>query len=357
MALRDRFQGGGHSFRTASSPQTYLVTGDTGFLGRALVTGLKKEGHSARVAHKLPSGCGTFVACDLESTVEAWLAALDGCAGVLHLAWATVPSTANADPLADLEINVAGTLRLLEALRRQPKIPVTFVSSGGTVYGEPDTLPIAEHHPLRPRTAYGVSKTTAEHYALLYRRLWGVDARIVRLSNPFGPGQDFKGQLGAASIFTARALAGERIEIWGDGSAIRDFIYVDDAISGLLATMLAPPDRFGAMDPVINIGSGRGVSLRELISLLMHVLNKPIEVHYKPARDFDVRANVLDITRAYRLLGWSPKISLEEGLSRLVVYLKQQLTCQPNGDSTGAQVQLASNALYRDVAPPVMLAR
>jgi UDP-glucose 4-epimerase len=320
-----RFQGAGSSLGAASNPQTYLVTGDTGFLGRALVARLKADGHMTRVAHSLPCGSGAFVACDLDSTVEEWRAAVEGCAGVFHLAWATVPSTANANPLGDLETNVAGTVRLFEALRDLPDIPVTFVSSGGTVYGEAETLPLPEHHPLRPKTAYGVSKAAAEQYALLYRRLWGVDARIVRLSNPFGPGQNINGQLGAASIFAARALAGKRIEIWGDGSAIRDYIYVDDAISGLLATMLAPPDRFSGLDPVVNIGSGRGVSLRELISLLMHILKKPIKVAYKPARDFDVRANVLDITRARSLLSWSPKIGLEEALSRDIAHLKQQL--------------------------------
>jgi UDP-glucose 4-epimerase len=317
-----RFQGEKSSSGATSTPQTYLVTGGTGFLGRALVARLRAEGHATRVSRSFPCGAGTFVDCDLDATVEAWGAAAEGCAGVFHLAWATVPSSANADPLADLEINVAGTVRLLEALRHLPNIPVVLASSGGTVYGEADTLPLPEHHPLRPKTVYGVSKTAAEQYALLYRRLWGVDARVARLSNPFGPGQDIRRQLGAASIFAARALSGETIEIWGDGSAIRDYIYVDDAISGVLATMSAPPDRFGALDPVVNIGSGRGVSLRELISLLMHILDKPIEVAYKPARDFDVRANVLDITRARKLLGWSPKISLEEGLSRHIAYLK-----------------------------------
>jgi UDP-glucose 4-epimerase len=308
----------------ALSPRTYLVTGGTGFLGRALVDRLQNQGHVARVAGRFPSGAGRFVACDLDSPVEAWRAAIEGCSGVFHLAWATVPSTANANPLADLQINVAGTLRLLEASRLMPKIPILFVSSGGTVYGEAETLPLSEHHPLRPKTAYGVSKTASEHYALLYRRLWGLDTRIVRLSNPFGPGQDIRGRIGAASIFAARALAGERIEIWGDGSAIRDYVYVDDAISGLLATVSVPRERFGGLDPVVNIGSGRGVSLRELISLLTDLLGKPIEVLYQPARDFDVRANVLDITRARRLAGWSPKISLEEGLSRHIAYLKQQ---------------------------------
>jgi UDP-glucose 4-epimerase len=316
----------------ASSPRTYLVTGGTGFLGRALVARLKTEGQLTRIAGRLPGDNAdhTFVECDLDAPVEAWRAALEGCAGVFHLAWATVPSTANSNPLADLETNVGGTVRLLEALRHLPKTPITFASSGGTVYGEAETLPLPEHHPLRPKTAYGVSKTAAEHYALLYRRLWGVDARVVRLSNPYGPGQDIRGQLGAASIFAARALAGERIEIWGDGSAIRDYLYVDDAISGLLATMMASPDRFAALDPVVNIGSGRGVSLRELISLLTHILDKPIDVLYQPAREFDVRASVLDITRARSLLGWRPKIGLEEGLSRHIAYLKQQLVDRPS---------------------------
>lgn len=306
------------------SAKTYLVTGGTGFLGTALVARLKSQGHIARVAGHSLLKVGPYVSCHLDSPVEAWRTAVEGCSGVFHLAWATVPSTANANPLADLETNVAGTVRLLEALRHSPNIPVIFASSGGTVYGEADTLPLSENHPLRPKTAYGVSKTASENYALLYRRLWGLDTRIVRLSNPFGPGQDVRGQLGAASIFAARALAGEGVEIWGDGSAIRDYIYVDDAISGLLAIISAPRDRFSGLEPVVNIGSGRGVSLQELISLLTQILGKPIEVLYKPARDFDVRANVLDVTRARSVVGWSPKISLEEGLLRHIDYLKEQ---------------------------------
>jgi UDP-glucose 4-epimerase len=142
---------------------------------------------------------------------------------------------------------------------------------------------------------------------------------------PLRTGPGYRRAAGRSLHFAARALAGDRIEIWGDGSAIRDYLYVDDAISGLLATMLASPDRFAALDPVVNIGSGHGVSLRELISLLTHILDRPIEVLYKPAREFDVRASVLDISRARNLLGWTPKIGLEEGLSRHIAYLKQQL--------------------------------
>jgi len=199
-----RFNGQEPSPEATSNPQTYLVTGGTGFLGCALVARLPADGRTTRIARSLPRSSGGFVACDLNAMVQAWRAAAEGCSGVFHLAWATVPKTANADPLADLEANVTGTVRLLEALRGLPNIPITFASSGGTVYGDADTLPVPEDHPLRPRTAYGVSKVAVEQYALLYRRLWAVDARIVRLSNPFGPGQDIKGN--SARLRSSRAV-------------------------------------------------------------------------------------------------------------------------------------------------------
>jgi UDP-glucose 4-epimerase len=313
----------------ARRPLTYLVTGGTGFIGRALVAHLEAEGHSVRIASRSRHRHGTSINCDLETSVEGWRSAAEGCAGIFHLAWATVPSTANANPLADLETNVLGTVRLLEALRYYPEMPIVFSSSGGTVYGEAQTLPVPEHHPLRPKTAYGVSKVAAEQYALLYRRLWGVDARVLRLSNPYGPGQDIKGQLGAASIFAARALANEQIEIWGDGSAIRDYLYIDDAVAALVAMISAPILRFGTLDPVLNVGSGRGASLQEILSLLSQILDKQIKVQYKPARRFDVRTSVLDISQAQKILGWSPKISLEQGLSTYVAYCKSKIQREP----------------------------
>lgn len=318
----------------ASSPKTFLVTGGTGFLGRALISRLVADGHSARTLtrnqHRAASPSDVNVReLRLNASVEEWQAEIEGCAGIFHLAWSTVPSIANANPIADLETNLMGTVRLLEAVRKSTNVPIVFASSGGTVYGAAETLPIAEHHPLRPLTAYGASKASAEQYAMLYRRTWGVDARIVRLSNPFGPGQNVNGQLGAASIFAARALNNQKIEIWGDGSAIRDYIYIDDAVSGFLATMSAPKSRFGAIEPVINIGSGRGVSLREVITVLSHLLETPVEVAFMPSRGFDVPASVLDISRARNLLGWSPTITFEEGLSRYITYLREQLADRP----------------------------
>jgi len=324
----------GQELRASPTQKTFLVTGGTGFLGRALISRLVADGHCVRVPNRNQETPASPPASNsrelrLSASVEEWQAAIEGCAGIFHLAWSTVPSVANANPIADLETNLVGTVRLLEAIRQSANVPIVFASSGGTVYGAAETLPIAEHHPLRPLTAYGASKVAAEQYAMLYRRTWDVDARIARLSNPFGPGQNTHGQLGAASIFAARALNNQKIEIWGDGSAIRDYIYIDDAVSGFVATMSAPKSRFGAVEPVINIGSGRGVSLREVITLLSHILETPVEVEFKPSRGFDVPASVLDISRARNLLGWSPTISFEEGLSRYITHLKEQLADRP----------------------------
>lgn len=309
-----------------TAQKTFFVTGSTGFIGRALTARLLAEGHAVRTeAHPngARTGAGAAECIRLDAPVEKWREALEGCSGVFHLAWSTVPSVANANPVADLDTNLMGTVRLLEALRSMPEIPFVFASSGGTVYGAAETLPTAEHHPLRPLTAYGASKVAAEQYAMLYRRTWKVDARIVRLSNPFGPGQNTNGQLGAASIFAARALNNQPIEIWGDGSTIRDYIYIDDAISGFLAAMLAPPSRFGTVEPIVNIGSGRGISLREIVSFLSHILERPVDVSFKPSRGFDVPASLLDITRARTLLDWAPTIAFEEGMSRYLAWLKE----------------------------------
>ncbi|MBH9647663.1 NAD-dependent epimerase/dehydratase family protein [Burkholderia sp. SIMBA_043] len=310
----------------------FLVTGGTGFLGRALVARLISDGHAVRVSNSkadTPQNSSSNGRLRMDAHVDEWREAIEGCSGIFHLAWSTVPSLANSDPVGDLETNLIGTVRLLEALRKCPDIPLVFASSGGTVYGVAETLPIPEHHPLRPLTAYGASKVAAEQYATLYQRTWNVDARVVRLSNPYGPGQNTNGQLGAASIFAARALANQKIEIWGDGSAIRDYIYIDDAVSGFIAAMCAPRSRFDVVEPVVNIGSGRGVSLREVITLLAHILERPLDVSFMPSRGFDVPASVLDIARAKALLDWNPTISFEEGLSRYIAYLKGRFAGLP----------------------------
>jgi UDP-glucose 4-epimerase len=305
--------------------QTFLVTGSSGFLGSALVESLRARGHVVYEGIRSGRPSAMQRVCSLASSIEKWQQAIHGCDGVFHLAWSTVPGSANSAPLADAQTNVIGTLGLLEALRSQPNTKLLFASSGGTVYGAPGEIPIPETHALCPLGVYGASKVSAEGYIMAYRRQWGIDARIIRLSNPYGPGQNPSGKLGAATVFAARALADQPIEVWGDGDTVRDYLYIDDAITGCITAMDAASGCLTDRDPIFNIGSGQGISLNQIIATLESVLSKPIPVRYHTSRGFDVHINVLDISRATSILGWSPQVDFSSGLRRTVLHLKQHM--------------------------------
>jgi UDP-glucose 4-epimerase len=305
--------------------KTYLVTGASGFIGRALVDRLRTEGHNVRAAvTRGPVEAGQ-ICCSLDASVSDWERAIEGCAGVFHLAWSTVPRSANGAPLDDVNTNVVGTVRILEALRRYPTVPFVFASSGGTVYGESLEIPICESHPLRPMGVYGASKVAAENYAMAYRRQWGVDARVLRVSNPFGPGQNIQGQLGAASIFAARALMNEPIEIWGGGETVRDYVYIDDVVEAFILMMTRSPDAFIGIEPILNVGAGKGVSLNDVVRLLNNILSRRVQVIHRSARKFDVDINVLDISLAGRVLRWMPATTFEEGMRKHIRYMQDVL--------------------------------
>src|SRR5262249_33595625 len=159
------------------------------------------------------------------------------------------------------------SLALLEALRRRQGKRLIFASSGGTVYGKPRKIPIPEDHPLNPIAAYGVSKAAVEKYIGFYRASYGLDCRIVRMSNPFGDGQDPRGNLGGVTTFLVRAFKGEKLVVWGDGEIVRDYIHVSDATSGLIAVATASLDEF-TETPIFNIGSGKGYSLNQIIKVI-----------------------------------------------------------------------------------------
>ena len=198
---------------------------------------------------------------------------------------------------------------------------MVFLSSGGTVYGEPRSDRIDEDHPRQPISVYGAAKYSAEIYAELYARKHGLDVRIARLSNPFGAGQQERLQ-GAVARFARQAIDGAPIEVWGDGTVVRDYLHVADAVECLVRLSLAPREGLGGR-LAFNIGSGEGVNLRHLLALVEQAAGHPIEVSFTPARTMDVSRNVLDIARARRLLGWAPSLSLPEGLQRLFDELRR----------------------------------
>ncbi len=301
------------------------VLGGAGFLGSHLTEALLAGGRRVRVFDRPnadlrnlagATGDWDFLGGDFLNQ-EDQRAALRGADTVFHLVSTTIPASSNRNPVYDVETNLVASVRMLDLAVEAGVSRVVFVSSGGTVYGPPQALPVAEDHPTDPRVSYGVVKLAVEKYLRVYRELHGLSYRILRLANPYGPRQDPAGAQGAASVFLGRVHRGLPVEIWGDGSVVRDYLYVADAVAGVLAAA-------GTAGPagLYNIGSGKGVSLRRLVELIGEVSGRPVRVAHLDPRPFDVPENVLDISRARRELGWAPRIPLREGLARTWAWLE-----------------------------------
>lgn len=296
---------------------TVLITGARGFLGSALCRSLVARGIAVRATTRvLPEGWRESAidwrCLDLAEAVD-WPTLVDGVDTVYHLAWSSIPATAAAAPIQDLTVNVGGLIGLLEAARSRPGIRIVFPSSGGTVYGRSERLPLRETDVMRPLNAYGVAKLTAETYLDLYRASSGVNSIALRIANPFGFGQDPGKGLGAVTHFARAALAGEPLVLFGDGSTIRDFVEVDDVVDA----MILAGERRDVVGP-LNIGTGSGRSLSDVIGLLERHFGRPLPVSVRPARPFDVQACVLDVSAARERLGWRPRYGFEEALTRLL---------------------------------------
>lgn len=292
-----------------------LVTGGNGFLGASLVERLRAGGHAVRVLDPAPPRADMdwngvdYVRAGLDHPDLAG-EVLKGVDLVYHLSSTTVPATSNLDPAADVRGNLLASLRLFEAMGQAGVRRIVFFSSGGTVYGNPDVLPVGEDHPLRPISSYGVVKSAIEQYLGMYRQLGVLQPVILRPSNPYGPRQSAAGAQGVVAAFLARAGEGQGVAIWGDGSTVRDYLYVDDLVT--LAVRAGESGEVG----VFNAGSGEGVSLDQLCARIRAVTGAALPVDYLPARGIDVRQVVLDIDRARRVFGWQARTTLDEGLSR-----------------------------------------
>lgn len=272
-------------------------------------------GHKVRVLDRAPEVFRSPLA-DVEyhfghfSDSSLLAEALEGVDMVYHLISTTVPSTSNLNPVEDVRSNLINTLHLLQ-LMVQKNIPkIIFLSSGGTVYGIPDVVPIPESHPLRPICSYGVVKVAIENYLFMFHQLHHLQYVILRPSNPYGERQGHAGVQGAISSFMKKILEGEMIEIWGDGSVVRDFVYVGD-----LADVCIHAGCLN-VNGTFNVGSGKGHSINEVITKLGVVTQKPVEPTFKAGRDYDVPEVVLDITKAAKVFGWQPKNELAEGMKR-----------------------------------------
>ena len=213
-----------------------------------------------------------------------------------------------------------GSVRMFQAALKYKVRRLIFVSSGGTIYGIPQQNPESlKPTPTDPICSYGIHKLAIEKYLYLFRALKDLDSVVLRVSNLYGEFQSLERPLGAVSHFTHRAVSGEPIEIWGDGSVRRDYVHVDDVVSALLKSI-----PYQGPEYLFNIGSGRSVSLNQLLDLIRQRIGKEIVVNYMPARPFDVE-KCLDINRAAKELDWRPSISLEAGLERLLELARARL--------------------------------
>lgn len=290
-----------------------LVLGGNGFIGSHVVDALLKAGHKVRVFDR---GAGlyrnTIPTVDYRigsfSDVPALAEALEGVDAVFHLISTTVPSTSNLDPVGDVEGNLIGTVRLLQLMVQKGIRRIVYLSSGGTVYGVPEILPIPESHSLRPICSYGVVKVAVENYLFMYQSLHGIQPVVLRASNPYGERQTHAGVQGVIGTFLAKVLSGEKIEIWGDGSIVRDFVHVKD----LAALCVDAGDNL--YTGILNAGSGVGHSINDIINVISLVVGAEVSHEFKQGRAYDVPRVVLDITKVKNELGWHPKINLQDGL-------------------------------------------
>jgi len=307
-----------------------LVTGGAGFIGSHLVDTLLADGHHVSVVDDFSSGSHANLAaardiaagrlvvheCDVRDPAVTQLVVDAAPDVVFHLAAQADVRVSVADPVFDAEVNVVGTLRVLEGARQAGAAKVVFTSSGGTIYGEPDpsALPVDETYPQHPVSPYGVAKKVGGDYLFAYSALHGLEGCALALANVYGPRQDPHGEAGVVAIFAGRLLSGEPCTIFGDGTQTRDFVEVSDVVAAFVAAS-APGAGAGR---VVNIGTGVETSVNELYATMATAAGVDTPATHAPARAGELARSALAVGLAGELLGWSPQVSLAEGTQRTI---------------------------------------
>lgn len=244
--------------------------------------------------------------------------ALNGADYVFHLVSSTTPATAGADPFIDIDTNLRSSVELFELCVQHGVKKVIFPSSGGTVYGDIDSEAISEDAVPVPRSPYGIGKLTIEHYLRYFKHAHGLDYIVYRIANPYGPGQNIYGKQGVVPIFMYKFLKKEPVTVYGDGSMVRDYLYIDDLIE-----MLVRSYRHGNQHNEYNVGSGRGVTINQLLDAIKACAGFEVEVRHVDAPPTYVQRSVLNIKRFVNEFGLQPATSLEEGIARTWEYVKR----------------------------------
>lgn len=305
-----------------------LILGGLGFIGKNLFLSLVKEGHSVFIVADSIDRNDSFVTPFVLESIQSGSIldkdfmeqAVKGFDVIFSLAGRSGASDSIADPYTDLDRNLKGHLNILEACRKVNPDGLLVFPSSRLVYGKPQTNPVNEQHELNPESIYAVHKLTVEYYYRLYARLYGLKCIIFRIGNPYGPHQRFgSNHYGILNWFVHKALHGEPIEIYGDGSQKRDFIHIQDLVNALVLAMNTPALYGGTY----NLGYGKGISLREAAEIIHKFVPKTI-VNFKPWPEIDSKIEtgdyISDISKFTQATQWQPTIDFETGIQNTITF-------------------------------------
>ena len=300
-----------------------LVTGGAGFIGSNLVDRLIEEGLNVAVVDSLSTGRrenvpakASYHRVDIRSKDLAEVFKRERPEVVFHLAAQASVSRSVREVFLDADVNVIGSINLLEQCQGSGVDRVVYSSTGGALYGEPERLPCDENHSVRPLSPYGASKYAFEAYLHTYRAIHGLRHTILRYGNVYGPRQDPEGEAGVVAIFTGNMLDGGPVSIFGDGLQERDFVYVGDVVEANVLAMRQEAD------DIFNIGTGGPTNVNEIFAKLKDLTGYEPQANYGPPREGDVYKIYLDVAKAKAGLGWEAKVGLEEGLAETVEFFK-----------------------------------
>lgn len=306
-----------------------VVTGGAGFIGSTLVDRLLSGGHDVTVIDDLSRGRLNnlreaderinFVETDIQDPELANVLMASRPEVVCHLAAQIDVRESVTDPARDARINILGTINLAEAARKAGVRKIVFTSSGGSIYGTPDQLPVVEETPINPLSPYAVSKASGELYLNAFSSLHGLECTHLAPANVYGPRQDPHGEAGVVAIFAQRLLGGLPTKLFGDGGNTRDYVYVGDVADAFVLACGGAGDRRR-----YNIGTGIETSDRELHGIIARDVGAPDEPAYAPARLGDVRRSAIDASRAARELGWVPATDLTVGVAATVEFFRHR---------------------------------
>jgi UDP-glucose 4-epimerase len=309
---------------TKSRRGTALVTGGAGFIGSQLAKRLVSEGWKVVVIDNLSFGKreyvpseAVFYEMDIQDPGIHDVFVAEAPEVVFHLAAQIDVRVSVEHPIRDAEINIHGSLRVLEACVKNKVERIVFSSSGGAMYHKAPKYPTPETVEANPVSPYGVAKRAFELYLFAARHVYGLDSVVLRYANVYGPYQDLKGEAGVIGIFTSKLIAGESVTIYGDGKNTRDFVYVDDVVEANLKAVKAKPD-------IYNIGTGVETNVNRVERLVRQAAGAPGKPKYAADRRGEERRSCLDARRAGKALKWKSKVKIEDGIRRTVEWFRRK---------------------------------